>query len=342
MNITFDEIPVRGRGVRVPAASVEGRTVTVSGRYVRIAAVKDEEWLDAGPVDDFRAFLRGLHASGLKADILSVAGVVGEDRQPVGAVREPDNVAVIDTSDFRGWWGGLPQEARKNTRRAAKRGVITRTVAFDDDLVRGIKAIYDETPIRQGRRFWHYGKDIQTIRRENGTYLERAVFLGAFLGTELIGFMKWVHVGDIARIMQILCLNAHQDKRPIIALIAKAAELCHDQGCRYLVYGKYTYGNKGDASITEFKRRLGFRSLDLWRYHVPLTLRGRTALRLGLHRGPLELLPGWLLHRLIRWRAQLLSWRTARAGASPNPDEADRHFTEVKAVSNGAITDRNS
>jgi hypothetical protein len=325
MSVTYDEMMVRGRAVRVPAVLVDGRIVTVSGRPLRVAAVKDEEWLAAGRVDDLPRFLRGLRASGLKADVLTFAGDLGGDSQPAGAQREADNVAVIDTSDFKGWWDGLPQEARKNTRRAARRGVTVRTVTFDDDLVQGIKAIYDETPIRQGRKFWHYGKDIETIRRENGTYLDRSVFLGAFLGTELIGFMKWVRVGDTARIMQILCLNAHQDKRPIIALIAKAAELCHDDGCRYLVYGKYTYGNKGNSSITEFKRRLGFRHLEFWRYHVPLSLRGRIGLRLRLHRDLLELLPAWLLHRLIGWRAQLLSRRDSRAGApsSGSADEAD-------------------
>ena len=35
-------------------------------------------------------------------------------------------------------------------RRAEKRGVVVREVPFDDDLVRGIVEIYDETPIRQG------------------------------------------------------------------------------------------------------------------------------------------------------------------------------------------------
>ena len=39
-----------------------------------------------------------------------------------------------------------------------------RRVPFDDALVRGISRIYDETPTRQGRRFWHYGKDLDAAK----------------------------------------------------------------------------------------------------------------------------------------------------------------------------------
>jgi hypothetical protein len=306
MSMAFSEITWRGRTLRVPAQEVDGALVVVSGRGVRLAAVRDEEWLDEVPVRDAAQFVEHLRASGLRADVLSF-GTGPALSEPVpqlpGSTLDIDNVAVIDTSDFKSWWEGLPQEARKSTRRAAKRGVVVGEAGFDDRLVRDIQLIYDESPVRQGRRFWHYGKDVETVRRENGTYLDRSTFLVARLEDDVIGFIKWVRVGKVARIMQILCLNAHQDKRPIIALIAKAAELCHQQGMQYLVYGKYTYGNKGDSSITEFKRRLGFIQLDFPRHHVPLTCWGRVALRLGLHRGWGGLLPASVQKQLLDWRA---------------------------------------
>jgi hypothetical protein len=323
MGVTHDVLSVRGKAMRVPVVQIDGRVVAATGRFPRVAAVKDEEWYEGGRIGDLEAFRRSLAESGLKADVLSFACDLGQEHEFADAVRETDNVAVIDTSDFQSWWDGLPQEARKNTRRATKRGVRVEIVEYTDDLVRGIKAIYDEAPIRQGRRFWHYGKDVDTVRRENGTYLERSVFLGAFVEGQLVGFIKWVRVGQVARIMQILCLNAHQDKRPIIALIAKAAEVCHQQGSRYLVYGRYTYGNKGDSSIAEFKRRLGFTQLDFPRYYVALTLRGRIALQLGLHRGLLGVLPGWLLQRLIRWRAWWLARRDARGDVASDVEGTD-------------------
>ena len=320
MNMAYGEISWRGRTLRVPAEEIDGRQVVVSGMGVRIASIRDEEWLDQGAIRDVGQFADRLHASSLRADILSFGtGPALEGAPPTGraTVVEIDNVAVIDTSDFKAWWDGLPQEARKNTRRAAKRGVTVFESEFDGRLVQGIKSVYDEAPVRQGRKFWHYGKDLETVRRENGTYLDRSTFLVARCGDEFIGFMKWVRIGDIARIMQILCLNAHQDKRPIIALISKAAELCHAQGMRYLVYGRYKYGRKGDSSITEFKRRLGFVQLEFARYHVPLTPWGSVALRLGLHRGWTSLIPAALLQKLLQWRA---AWYAKRSRASGNAD----------------------
>ena len=98
----------------------------------------------------------------------------------------------------------LPQETRKNVRRASKRGVSVRVVQFDDTSYKVFKDIYDESPVRQGTRFWHYGKNLATMKMENETYLERSEFIGAYHNHELIGFMKFVYVDRAAIIMQIL------------------------------------------------------------------------------------------------------------------------------------------
>ena len=137
-----------------------------------------------------------------------------------------DNAAIVRTVDFADWWESLPQETRKNVRRSQRRGVEVRPVVFCDEFVRGISKIYNETPIRQGRRFWHYGKSFEQVKSANATYLDRSEFIGAFLDGKLIGFMKFVVVNNVARIMQILSLDAHTDKRPTNALLAKAVEIC--------------------------------------------------------------------------------------------------------------------
>jgi hypothetical protein len=311
VSVTYDEVSFRGKAIRVPSSIVDGRVVVVTGRWLKVAALKDEEWIEADEIPDPFAFVRDLQSSGLAADVFvfskSSAGSIPRAEQ---VTVETDNVAVIDTSNFKAWWDGLPQEARKNTRRAAKRGVVIENVPFDEKLVEGIKAIYDEAPVRQGRRFWHYGKSIDTVRRENGTYLDRSTFLGAFFAGQLVGLIKLVRVGDAARIMQIVSLAAHRDKRPIVALIAEAAKTCAQQGCRCLIYGKFTYGKYGDSSLAEFKRRMGFRQVDFPRVYVPITPRGKIALRLGLHRGLQAFLPSWLVARLIRLRGRLLEWRS--------------------------------
>lgn len=316
MNVERSEFKKQGRSFLVPMCRIEGREVISVGRWLRIATQKDEEWLDCEPIGDPVQFANALGKSGLPADIFTFLGPIGAGPIDGSGKVEIDNVAVIETDDYKAWWEGLPQEARKNTRRAAKRGLEIRCAAFDDDLVAGIKQIYDEEPIRQGRKFWHYGKDLETVRRENASYLDRCQFLGAYFSGELVGFIKIVYVGETARIMQILSLNSHQDKRPMTALIAKAANICHQKGLKYLAYGKYTYKGKGDSSITEFKRRLGFKQQQVLRYYIALSWRGQIALRTGAHRGCLALLPTSAINHLLRIRkwylekAQVISgWR---------------------------------
>jgi hypothetical protein len=303
------EYRIKGRSYVVPATRIEGHRVIAVGRWLRIATLQDEEWLEGELVADPPRFVDSLRSSGLRADIFAYSGPIDSTSvHPLGRC-DHDNVAVIRTDDLKAWWDGLPQEARKNTRRAAKKGIEVKVATFDDVFVSGIKAIYDETPVRQGRMFWHYGKALASVKRDNGTYLDRCEFLGAYLGGELVGFMKLVYVGNAGRIMQILCLNAHQDKRPIVALIARAAEICHAKGMKYLIYGKFTYGRKTDSSIAEFKRRLGFEQKNFPRYYVPLTWRGRMAVGLGAHAGWLAILPPILINLLL----DLRSWWLARA-----------------------------
>ena len=106
-----------------------------------------------------------------------------------------------NTDNFvKEWWENLPQESRKNVRRAARRGIVVKIVPFDDDLVNGVHRIYNHTPVRDGRVFWHFGKDFETVRRGLATYLDRSEFIGAYWNEELIGFMKMVYVDQQPRL----------------------------------------------------------------------------------------------------------------------------------------------
>jgi hypothetical protein len=156
---------------------------------------------------------------------------------------------------------------------------------FDDEFVNGIQRIYNETPIRQGRRFWHFGKDFETVKRENATYLERSEFLGAYFNEELIGFIKIIYVDRIATLIQIISRNEHQDKSPVNAMLAKAVEVCEKKGISFLLYGKYLYDSNERSPLTDFKRRNGFEEIRYPRYFLPLSAKGRLVLRWGLHKG---------------------------------------------------------
>lgn len=280
------------------------RTFLTSGKYLRIAEIFDEPWLELPSLENPEAIIVQLQDQGLAADLFVFSESVDRPEPRFSTFHiEWDNVAVAPSADFNAWWNALPQESRKNVRRSQKRGVVVRPVEFTDELVRGIKAIYDETPFRQGRRFWHYHKELEVVRRENGTYLDRGQFIGAFLKDELIGFVKIVQVGKTARIMQILSMNQHFDKNVTNALVTATMEVCAAKRLNYLIYGKYIYGNKNNSSVTEFKRRNGFLQLHLPRYYIPLTLKGRIALHWNLHHGLGDILPERVIKFLLDTRS---------------------------------------
>jgi len=229
-----------------------------------------------------------------------------------------ESVAAIPLSTYAEWWTKrITTKRRTDIRRSAKRGVVTRVTQFDDDLVTGIVEIYNESPIRRGRAFWHYQKDFDTVKRENSTYLERSVFIGAYYQGELIGFMKIVHVGEVGAVMQILSKMSHFSKRPADALIAKAVEHCANEGMTYLTYGKYRDRNKVVTSLARFKRGVGFEEVRIPRFYVPLTTKGRICVALGLHRDLVEALPQWFVDFVYRLRAMRARWRMR---ASPQTD----------------------
>jgi len=296
------EIRVAGRNTLVPAAEVCGRTVIARPGRIKIASIEDDIVAPGELVPDPEAFVAALKQSGLKADVLTFFQRPPDVTPKFNHHFEWDNYAAVDTANFDAWWEKLPQEARKNTRRSAKRGVVVNAVPYDDALAQGIHKLCNESPVRQGKPFWHYGKDFETIKREHATFLERSEFIGAYFQGELIGFIKMVYVDRIAFILHILAFNSHYDKRPLNALITKAVETCAQKGVGYFVYDKYVYGNKKDSSLVEFKRRSGFEQINFPRYYIPLTLKGRIYVGLRLYRGAVGLIPGPVLNVLLKLR----------------------------------------
>jgi hypothetical protein len=302
------EIRIRGRNYYVPSAEVSGNTVMVTGGWLKTAKLHDEELVEGRNLQTPSVFIEEIEKRKLGADLFTFAQKPPETKPLHPYYFEWDNWAVIPITTFKDWWEQrLPQETRKNVRRASKRGVVVKTVPFDDAMVIGIQKIYNETPVRQGRRFWHYGKDLESVRHENGTYPDRSEFIGAYIEDELIGFIKFIFADDSAFLIQILTMNAHHDLRPMNALLAHAVDICEKRKVSFLVYGQYVYGSKQDSSLTEFKRRNGFEEIKFPRYYVPLTLKGRAALGLGIHLGVKNLLPVPVSNVLLKARSEL--WR---------------------------------
>jgi hypothetical protein len=310
----FAEIQVRGKTTRVPSAAIDDRTVIVTGKWLKTACIREQNVVEGDLVKNPGTFLRALKSSGLKADIFTFFQRPPDVSPKHNFHFEWENYAVVPITTFEKWWESVPQETRKNVRRAGKRGVTVTSVPYDDELARGIHKLCNETPVRQGKPFWHFGKDFETVKREHAAYLERSDFIGAFFENELIGFIKVVYVDRLAFILHILAANAHHDKRPINALIAKTVEICAAKGVGYFVYDQYVYGNKTQSSLIELKRRNGFEQINFPRYYVPLTWKGRIAVALRLYRGAVGLLPPPILKIALAARDWLYE-RTSRVSS---------------------------
>jgi hypothetical protein len=290
------DISVNGQWQRVPALCVSGKNIVVKGKWIRLAVVSSEEWLET-ELDDPDACVRRLkeRESELCADIFTFGQKPPSMTRKYSYPAEVDSVAVACTTSFKRWWDDLPQETRKNVRRAQKRGVVLKVRQFSDDLVREIIDVNNDSPVRQNESFVHYGKTFEQVKKDHCSYHDRSDFVCAYVGEEPVGFLKVVYRGDVASILQILPKPSHADKRPANALIAKAVELCEEKRISHLTYGLYNYGNKRDSPLREFKIRNGFAEMLLPRYYVPLTPWGVACVKLGLHRGLLGILP----HRVI-------------------------------------------
>jgi len=317
MSIPQYEIRVKGRNVRVPSAQIDGRTVISSGKWLKSAVIHDEELIEGETVADPESFLSRLKQTGLNADIFTFAQRLPDTTPRHSYHMEWDNLAIVRITAFSDWWDKrVESSVRRAVRKAAKSGVEVRLQTLDESFVEGIVGINNETPIRQGKAFWHFQKSFDDVKLENSTYPERNAFLGAYYQGEMIGFIRMIYTEKVANIIQLLSMVKHYDKRPANALIAKAIEICEQKGISYLMYCNYIY-NDPKSSLTEFKRRNGFEQVLVPRYYIPLTMKGKIALRLGFHHGLKGLIPNPLLIQLLRLRTAWYERRLKAAKEAP-------------------------
>lgn len=298
------EASIAGEWKKIHCFDVVGKTLIVTGGSVKVASVHDEDWLETELQNPQICVneLRGQNKRGSRIDIVTFAQKIPNITTRYSYPMEPESIAATRIRSFKHWWESVPQETRKNVRRSQKRGVEIRLEKLDDEIVRAIVAINNESEIRQGRRFPHYGKTLDQVRKDYASFLDRSDMICAYFGEEMIGLLKLVYRGEIASVLQLLVKLTHQDKRPANALMAKAVELCEAKGISYLTYGKFRYGNKGYSSLMEFKTRHGFQEVLVPRYYVPLTTWGAVYVKLRLYRGPQGLLPGSFIRAGLKAR----------------------------------------
>jgi hypothetical protein len=297
-----------------------GRAIVLSGEALRVARIDGDGYRF---IEDPEAVLADLRRARSRIDLLTFMQRLPDTSPRYKYPMEWDNLAVLEVPCFDHWWNDqIGFKARNKAKQAEKKGVVLREVPFDPSLARGIWEIYNESPIRQGRKFFNYGKTLDTVTREASTFLDSSTFIGAYFEDKLIGFAKLTidETHTQAGLMHIIATLQHREKAPTNALLAHAVRACSNRGIRYLVYAHFAYGNKTRDSLSDFKERNGFRRIDLPRYYVPLSVVGHVALRLGLHRSIHHHVPEPIIALFRKYRA---AWYTRKlslpTGTSSKP-----------------------
>ncbi|HEY0702016.1 MAG TPA: hypothetical protein VGD60_04545 [Candidatus Acidoferrales bacterium] len=284
------------------------RGLLVGGRLCRIARLDADDYKF---LEDPEPVIAALRESDMRIDLFTFIQKLPENlletsrRLPYPF--EMDNMAVLPVTTFENWWSKqIGFKARNKAKQAEKKGLSIREVAFDENLSRGIWEIYNEVPVRQGRRFPHFGKTLEKVHAMSSTYLDTSVYIGAFDGEKLAGFIKLTidDTGTQAGMMHIISAIQYRDKAPTNALVAQAVRSCADRGIRYLVYSQFAYGKKLTSTLSEFKERNGFARVDIPRYYVPLTAWGSMALSMRLHHRLADRLPAKFAENLRDLRSK--------------------------------------
>jgi hypothetical protein len=302
-------------GSRVTDLKFDNRALLVGGRLCRIARLDADDYKF---LDDPEAVIAGLRKSRMRIDLFTFLQRLPETLPRFPYPLEMDNMAVLPVTTFENWWTKqIGFKARNKAKQAEKKGLSIREIPFDESISRGIWEIYNEVPVRQGRRFPHFGKSLEKVHAMSSTWLDTSVYIGAFDGEKLVGFIKLTidDTGTQAGMMHIISLIQYRDKAPTNALVAQAVRSCADRGIRYLVYSQFAYGKKLKSTLSEFKERNAFARVDMPRYYVPLTTWGSMALAMRLHHRLADRLPATLTEKLRNLRTK---WYQKRFELKPD------------------------
>jgi hypothetical protein len=303
LQLISKETLVKGKPAKIECVEIAGQIYAINKGAVTVLGLEDEWYED---VRDPESVIKTLVDNPkIRPDIFTFWQRLPEIEPKYSFYTEWEDLAVLPIQSYDYWWNHqIKSRVRSLIRKTEKEGVEVRQVDYDDDFVRGMTAIFNEAPVRQGRLFWHYGKDFEEVKRQFSKYLYREQMIGAYYRGELIGFVMLGNAGRFGITGQIISSIKHRDKATTNALVAKSVEVCEKQHLPYLVYFFWS-----DDSLAEFKRRCGFERIKVPRYFVPLTLKGKLALKLGVHRGWKAALPAGLKTRLKKLRR---SWNKSR------------------------------
>lgn len=293
---------VKGQPAKISCVEIQGQTYEISSGSIRTVRLQEEWYEDVSDPQSVIAALTGNR--NIKADIFTFWQRLPDLEPKHKYLLDWYSIAALRIHSFDYWFSKQVKGTTRNMiRKSEKAGVEVRECTFTDDFVHGMTEIFNESPVRQGRRFWHYGKDFHTVKAQFSRNLFREYLLGAFCGEEMVGFVMLANAGRFGVLGQFISKIKHRDKAINNALIAKTVEKCAECQLEYLVYGDWS-----TTSLADFKRHSGFEEKRLPRYYVPLSLKGKVAIGLGIHHDSRGFLPKRMTEPLKRLRKSWYDW----------------------------------
>ena len=226
---------VQGQPAKMECVEISGQIYAIAKGPLTVMSLEDDWFED---VADPEAVIEALKEStGFKPDFFTFWQRLPYVEPKHSFHIEWEEIAVLPIKSYDHWWNHqIKSRIRNQIRKAEKEGLVVKEAAYDDDFVRGMTAIFNEAPVRQGRQFWHYGKNFQTVKTQFSRYIHREDMIGAYYQNELIGFIMMGNAGRYGVTSQIISAIKHRDKATNNALIAKAVELCEKRKLPHLVY----------------------------------------------------------------------------------------------------------
>ena len=142
---------------------VKNKEITIKGKFLKTARVKEEWYVD---VDNPSVMIEELKKAKPKPDLFTFWQRFPHVDPKYDYYMELESIAILPITTFDHWWKKqINAKTRNVVRKAEKNGVEIKIVDFDDDFVKGLVNIFNETPVRQGKPFWHYGKDFKCNKK---------------------------------------------------------------------------------------------------------------------------------------------------------------------------------
>src|ERR1700729_3232192 len=159
---------VKGMSRKMTGLRFDGRELVINRGLCRVAHIDADDYKF---LDDPESVVAELRRAKLGIDLFTFLPKLSGTTPQYPYPFEMDNMAVLPVTTFDNWWNKqIGFKARNKAKQAEKKGLSIREVPFDENLSRGIWEIYNEVPVRQGRRFPHFGKTLEQVHAMSGTW----------------------------------------------------------------------------------------------------------------------------------------------------------------------------